>query len=142
MFLPDNRIYHSTEYIRSVWITCRDGLFYCRQLKNLQTSLPADAMHPDMPYCHTVHEYGTALEGLMRKGFITIEDGTIACTPEGDRLLLDLAPYNLAHSILVGQYGADEIPYGTITGRKAVKGFGEWLTDTVTDIMRYTPKNK
>lgn len=34
MFLTDNRICHSTEYIRSVWITCRDGLFYCRQLKN------------------------------------------------------------------------------------------------------------
>ena len=43
MFLTGNRIYHSTEYIRSVWITCRDGLFYCRQLKNLQTSLPAVA---------------------------------------------------------------------------------------------------
>ena len=43
MFLTDNRIYHSTEYIRSEWITCRDGLFYCRQLKNLQTSLPAVA---------------------------------------------------------------------------------------------------
>ncbi len=40
MFLTDNRIYHSTEYIRSEWITCRDGLFFCRQLKNLQTSLP------------------------------------------------------------------------------------------------------
>lgn len=105
-------------------------------------TLTADTTHPDMPYCHTVHQYGTALEGLMRKGFITIEDGTIACTPEGDRLLLDLAPYNLAHSILVGQYGADEIPYGTITGRKAVKGFGEWLTDTVTDILRYIPKNE
>lgn len=43
MFLTGNRIYHSTENIRSVWITCRDGLFYCRQLKNLQTSLPAVA---------------------------------------------------------------------------------------------------
>lgn len=43
MFLTDNRIYHSTEYVRSVWITCRDGRFYCRQLKNLQTSLPAVA---------------------------------------------------------------------------------------------------
>ena len=43
MFLTGNRIYHSTEYIRSVWITCRDGLFFCRQLKNLQTSLPAVA---------------------------------------------------------------------------------------------------
>ena len=105
-------------------------------------TLTADTMHPDMPYCHTVHEYGTVLEGLMRKGFITIEDGAIAYTPEGERLLLDLAPYNIAHSILIRQYGADEIPYGTITGKIVVAGFGEWLTDTVTDILRYTPKTE
>ena len=43
MFLTGNRIYHSTEYVRSVLITCRDGLFFCRQLKNLQTSLPVVA---------------------------------------------------------------------------------------------------
>lgn len=105
-------------------------------------TLTADTMHPDMPYCRTVHEYGTALEGLVRKGFITIEDGAISYTPEGERLLLDIAPYNLAHSLLIGQYGADEIPYGTITGKKVVAGFGEWLTDTVTDILRYTPKTE
>lgn len=40
---------------------------------------------------------------------------------DSDRRLLDIAPYNLAHSILVGQYGADEIPYGAITGRKGLK---------------------
>lgn len=105
-------------------------------------TLTADTMHSDMPYCASVHEYGTALEWLVRKGFITIEDGAIAYTPEGERLLLDIAPYNLAHSLLIGQYGADEIPYGTITGKKVVTGFGEWLTDTVTDILRYTPKTE
>ena len=99
----------------------------------------AVATHPDMPYSRTVHEYGTALEGVMRKGFITIDSGSIGLTSEGERLLIDLAPYNMAGNILTGQRAANEIPYGTMTGRKAVNGFGKWLSDTVRDILRYTP---
>ena len=103
-------------------------------------TLEAVATHPDMPYSRTVHEYGTALEGLMRKGFITIDSGSVGLTSEGERLLIDLAPYNMAGNILTGQRAADEIPYGAMTGRKVINGFGKWLSDTVRDILRYTPR--
>lgn len=95
---------------------------------------------PGTPYCHYTHEWGTALEGLERKGFISAENGKIRLTSEGERLIIDLQPYNLGCGLLAASFDPGRVLLGDLKGRRAITNFEKWLGATIGDMMRYVPK--
>lgn len=94
-----------------------------------------------LPYFPLSHEWGTVLEGLERKGFITVNDGYIGFTSEGRRLLIDIEPYNFETELIADVFNPVSILLGHAKGRKLMVNFEEWVTDTVNDILNYVPKD-
>ena len=129
-------------------------------LYNLQKMLAATDTyaHARMPYSGYDHEWGTAIEGLAKKGFIDIDsDGIISLTTgqpyeaggtsdilsltdEGRRLATDIAPYDLCDALRSPKFSPDAVLLGDMKGRQAVANFEKCLTATVGDILKYVPK--
>lgn len=110
-------------------------LYYLKKLAELSS-----CRHPRMPYNRYDHEWGTVTEGLVRKGFIAIgADGNIHLTSEGKRLTIDLEPYDLMFD-LGDRFNPGAILLGHTKGRRLMDAFGQWITETVGDILRYVPK--
>lgn len=112
-------------------------------LYNLQKMLAATDTyaHARMPYSGYDHEWGTAIEGLAKKGFIDIDsDGIISLTDEGRRLATDIAPYDLCDALRSPKFSPDAVLLGDMKGRQAVANFEKCLTATVGDILKYVPK--
>lgn len=97
---------------------------------------------PGTPYCRYTHEWGTALEGLERKGLISVENGEIRLTSEGQRLILDIEPYHLDRVLLSASFDPGRVLLGDLKGRQAVKNFEKWLTATIADMVSYLPKEE
>lgn len=112
-------------------------------LYNLQKILAATDIysHARMPYSGYDHEWGTAIEGLAEKGFIAIDcGGVISLTDEGQRLAIDIEPYNLFDTLRNPCFSPNAVLLCDIKGRQAVANFENWLTATVGDILKYVPK--
>lgn len=112
-------------------------------LYNLQKILAATDIYGParMPYCGYDHEWGTAIEGLAEKGFIAIDSGgIISLTDEGQRLAIDIEPYDLFDTLRSPDFSPDAVLLGDMKGRQAVANFEKWLTATVGDILKYAPK--
>lgn len=107
-------------------------------LYRLCTSLLATI--PGTPYCRYTQEWGTALEGLWRKGFISVENGEIRLTSEGQRLLIDMEPYHLDRLLLSASFDPGRVLLGNLKGRKAMSNFEKWLSATIGDMMKFVPK--
>lgn len=97
---------------------------------------------PGTPYCRFTHEWGTALEGLERKGFISVENGKIRLTSEGKRLLIDLQPYNIGVELLSASFDPGRVLLGDLKGRQAITNFEKWLAATIADMVPYLPKEE
>lgn len=112
-------------------------------LYNLQKILAATDIYDParMPYSGYGHEWGTAIEGLVEKGFIAIDsDGVISLTDEGERLAIDIEPYNLFDTLRNPYFSPNAVLLGDMKGRQAITNFEKWLTATVGDILKYVPK--
>lgn len=112
-------------------------------LYNLQKILAATDIygHARMPYSGYDHEWGTAIEGLAEKGFIAIDcDGVISLTDEGERLAIDIEPYDLFDTLRNPMFSPNAVLLGDMKGRQAITNFEKWLTATVGDILKYVPK--
>lgn len=93
-----------------------------------------------MPYsCHD-HEWGTAFEGLMLKGFINMDSDGITLTPEGRRLVTDTEPYNLLYALRSPGLNPNAILLGHAKGREVISAFESWITETIGDMLRYVPE--
>ena len=101
---------------------------------------PLLASIPGTPYCRFTHEWGTAIEGLQRKGFISVENGKIRLTSEGQRLILDMEPYQLDRRLLSASFDPGRVLLGDLKGRQAVASFEKWLSATIGDMVPYLPK--
>lgn len=97
---------------------------------------------PRIPYCEFAHEWGTVLESLAAKGFIEIADGNIRLTSEGNRLVIDIDPYELENNLLCPSFDPGMVLIGKIKGRNSVKHFEDWLTHIVGSILKYVPKEE
>lgn len=113
--------------------------FLCN-LTTLAAHLNA-CMHSRMPYSRYDHEWGTVIESLERRGFIAIDgDGNIHLTSEGKRLTIDLEPYDLMFELGGGRFNPGAILLGHTKGQRLMSDFGQWITGTVGDILKYVPK--
>lgn len=118
---------------------CDITLGFTTVLHNLHR-ICAEASQETQYFRRHAHEWGTALEGLQRKGFISVVDGEILLTSEGERLIIDLQPYNLDRTLLSPEFDCNRILNGDLKGRQAVANFEKWLAATIRDMMRYVPK--
>ena len=118
---------------------CDITLGFTTVLHNLHR-ICAEASQETQYYNRHAHEWGTALEGLQRKGFISVVEGEILLTSEGERLIIDLQPYNLDRALLSPEFDGNRIINGDLKGRQAVTNFEKWLAATIGDMMRYVPK--
>lgn len=98
-------------------------------------------MHPRMPYNRYDHEWGTTIESLEEQGFIAIDgNGNIHLTSEGKRLTIDLEPYDLMFELGGDRFNPGAILLGHTKGQRLMSDFGQWITETVDDILKYVPK--
>ena len=122
---------------------CRISFAFSAILANLHRYYTTNTCSvPRIPYCEFAHEWGTVLECLAAKGFIEIVDGNIRLTSEGNRLVIDIDPYELENDLLSPSFDPGMVLIGKIKGRNAVKHFEDWLTHTVGSILKYVPKEE
>ena len=122
--------------------TFKGSNIFCPRGSNLRRrkGSSSNAFSTGTPYCRYTHEWGTALEGLQRKGFISVENGEIRLTSEGELLIIDLQPYNLGCGLLSASFDPGRVLLCDLKGRQAIKNFEKWLAATIADMMRYVPK--